>query len=336
MIYWNRLGIAAGLATTLALAGPARAQGTGSTGAGGSTTGSSGAGSTTGSTGTGSTTGSSDTATGSSGAGTSSTGDTRSDTGATGSSDTSTTTGGGHAATGATERQAGAAQAGGKVDKSLEQGLQKLHAANQAEVQMGQMAAQTAQDEKVKEFAQQMVDDHQKNDQKLEQLSQQAGVTLTGPGFAKAQKDAEKEMGKLHGKSGAGFDRSYMSHMVKEHQKDIKEVGGLAKKAHKANQAELASFLDETHGAMQGHLQKAKQIEQASKGAQRQGRRTGSMASPRSGTDTSGTGSAGTKEPSGAGGAGSNTGGPYTPPPTQGGTGTGPAGSGTPEPGHRP
>lgn len=309
MTQWNRLGLAAGLA--LALVGTARAQGATGTGSGTTETTPGGA----------AAAGSSETST----------------TPSTAGSDTSSTTGGGHRAVGATEpgdAAAGGAMHGtagarmhgtaGKVDPKLEQGLQKLHAANQAEVQMGQMAAQTAQDEQVKAFAQKMVDDHQKNDQQLEQLAQQVGVTLTGPAFDAAQKDAEKDMAKFHAKSGQSFDRSYMSHMVKDHQKDVKEVGSLAKKAHQAKQAELASFLDETHVAMQGHLQEAKQVEKATRSAQRQGRRGAAGSAPsRSGTDTGAPGSAGSGDR-------------YVPPPTERGHGSGTEGSGTPAPGHRP
>ena len=270
MTTWNRTGLAAGFAAALLLAGTARAQGAGAGGGGGAGPGTPQSG-------------------GSATPGTPS----GSDTANPGGTDTAappahgdTATGGGPHGTpgGTTGRMHGAgdrAAAGttGKLDKGLEQGLQKLHAANQAEIQMGQLAAQSAQDPQVKQFAQQLVDDHQKNDQQLEQLAQQSGVTLTGTIFDKASKQAEKDMGKLHGQSGAAFDQRYTSLMVKDHEKDVKEVAGLAKQAHKANQAELASFLDQTRSTMQGHLEQARTIAKASRGEQRQGRRGGASRS---------------------------------------------------------
>ncbi len=315
MTRWNGSRLAAGIAAALMLGGTALAQGTGSSGtpAGTGTEPSDSAATTRG---TPSTPGGSDTAVpsrsdtdtaGSTGTATGSTGSTGTATGSTGT----TTAPGGSTASGdpSTATQGAAATASaGKVDKGLEQGLQKLHAANQAEIQMGQMAAQSAQDPQVKQFAQQMVDDHQKNDQQLEQLAQQAGVTLQGSAFDKASKQSEEDMGKLHGKSGADFDQRYMSHMVKDHQKDVKDVASLAKQAHKAKQTELASFLDQTHSAMQGHLEQAKTIEKASKG-ERHGRRgaarpSSGMSTPPSGTGSSGTGtSTGSETNTGSSGA---------------------------------
>lgn len=304
----NRLGLAAGLAAALALSGAARAQGSGATGTAGSDTGATPGGA--------AAAGSSETTT----------------TPSTGTSDTATTTGGGHRPAGAaSDRQATAGEtatgtATGKVDRKLEQGLQKLHAANEAEVEMGEMAAGAARDEQVKAYAQKMVDDHGAADRKLQEVAQQAGVSLTGPAYEKARKDAEKEMKKIHAKADAAdFDRRYMSHMVKDHQKDVKEVGSLSKQAHRSNQHEVAAFLDETHVAMQAHLQEAKQIEQATRSGQRQGRRGAAGSAPsRPGMEPQGD--------TGAPGAGSER---YVPPPTEENRGSGPTGSGTPEPGHK-
>jgi putative membrane protein len=296
MTKFNRTGLAAGIAAALLVTGAARAQGTGAGGGGGAGPGTpSTGGSATPGTPSGTDTanpGRTDTATPghSDTAGTGST-DTapRGSAGTMHSGDTSTATAGGHAAA--------------KVDQGLAQGLQKLHAANQAEIQMGQMGTQSAQDPQVKQFAQQMVDDHQKNDQQLEQLAQQAGVTLTGATFDKASKQAEKDMGKLHGQSGADFDRRFMSHMVTDHQKDVKEVASLAKRAHKAKQAELASFLDQTHSTIQGHLEQARTIAKASKGEQRQGRRGGASRSEGMNPQPGTTGSSGATDTSGSSGA---------------------------------
>ncbi len=298
MTTWNRTGLAAGFAAALLLAGTARAQGAGAGGGGGAGPGTPQSG-------------------GSAAPGTPS----GSDAASPGRTDTAAPPAHGDTATG-TDTAPGARMHGagdraaagttGKLDKGLEQGLQKLHAANQAEIQMGQLAAQSAQDPQVKQFAQQMVDDHQKNDQQLEQLAQQSGVTLTGTIFDKASKQAEKDMGKLHGQSGAAFDQRYTSLMVKDHEKDVKEVASLAKQAHKANQAELASFLDQTHSTMQGHLEQARTIAKAARGEQRHGRRGGASRSgsmtipgssgPAGATDASG--SAGATAPSGTGSPG--------------------------------
>ncbi|MGC3997647.1 MAG: DUF4142 domain-containing protein [Anaeromyxobacter sp.] len=274
----ERWGIAAAVAA-LALAGPAWGQ-SGGTG-GGTGAGSSGTG-----TGTGSSGAASGRQTGTHGA-EASPGDKATDmssgASSTGSSNTGSTSDTGGATTGSS--------ATGKVDKKLSDGLAKLHAANQAEVQMGQMGVSMAQDEQVKAFAQQMVDDHGQNDQQLQQLAQTAGASLTGKGFDDKQQESQKAMQKVHGKSGAEFDKAFMSHMVKDHEKDTKEVGKLAKAAQKSN-PELATFLQTTETTMQGHLDKARQIEKSLKhgGAQATGASHAGTGSSSGGQDQEGYG----------------------------------------------
>jgi putative membrane protein len=180
------------------------------------------------------------------------------------------------------------AQPQGKLDKKLDEAMQKLHAGNQAEVQMGQLGAQQAQSPEVKDYAQKLVDDHEKNDQKLTQMAQPIGANLNGDAFAKMQKDTQKELSKLQGKTGQDFDKAFMKQAVKDHEKDTKLMKDAAKQARKDNQQELASFFEATYTGMQGHLDHAKQIEKSLSGSHRQARQPA-----RSGASDSGTGSSG-------------------------------------------
>ncbi|MFL5302672.1 MAG: DUF4142 domain-containing protein, partial [Anaeromyxobacteraceae bacterium] len=211
-------------------------------------------------------------------------------------------------------------QSGGKLDKSLTEAVQKLHAANQGEIQSAQLATQTAQSQEVKSFAQHMMTDHQKNDQKLQQLAQTMGATLQGEAFDKKQKDAQEDMQKVQAKTGAEFDKAYMKMMVDDHKKDVKEVESAAKDAKKQKQTELASFLDQTHSKMQTHLQEAQRIEKSlgkggasaqsgSSGSSTQGTGSSSSGSSGSGMSGSSSGSSGSDTTSGTGSSsGSGTG----------------------------
>jgi putative membrane protein len=188
---------------------------------------------------------------------------------ATGSTGATGSTASGQAATGQTGGQR-------KIDKGLQERLEKLHATNQAELQMAQLGAQNAQSPEVKQFAEQMQNDHQRADQKLTQTAQSAGVTsLEGETFQKESEKAKKEMEKLQSKTGADFDKAFMTRMVKDHENAVKEAEKAAKDAKKANQTELASYLEQSHNGMKGHLQHAKQIQKSldQRGEQRQGRR---------------------------------------------------------------
>jgi putative membrane protein len=202
-----------------------------------------------------------------------------------------------------------AASGQGKVDKKLQEQIQKIHASNRAEVHMAQMGQQQATSPEVKQFAQQLEQDHQQLDTRLTQVAQSAGIALEGKAADEAQKDADKHMKKLQGKTGREFDEEFVSMMVKDHEKDIKAVEKAAKDAKKANHAELASTLEQAKTGMQGHLATAKQLEDAVKSG-KQSRGTSGAASTGSGSTGAGTTGAGS---TGAGATGQgHTGSPTT------------------------
>lgn len=146
-------------------------------------------------------------------------------------------------------------------DSQLRTGVQKLHAANEAEVEMGRLGVQTASNAQVQQFAQQMVHDHARNDQQLTALAASMNVPLIGEGFDEQQGQAQEAMSKVQTKSGAAFDKAFVAQMVKDHEKNAKEVGALAARAREKSQPELAAFLHQTEQAMKGHLAMARQLE---------------------------------------------------------------------------
>lgn len=265
MTITNRWGLAAGLAAALALYGNASAQGGGGGAAGASPS---------------TSTGSTDRPGASSTAGQPGS--------ATGTRDPSATPreGTGSAAAGSS------AQAGQKIDEDLKEKLEKIHASNQAEVQMAKMGQQHAQSPQVKEYAQKLEQDHQSLDQKLTQTAQSMGVSLQGKEFQKAQEKSTKDMDKLSKRTGAEFDQEFMNAMVKDHERDLKEVRAAAKDAQKGQHTELASLLQQAETGMQGHLTEAQQIHKSLEGSRQ---RAGGASQP----GTTGTGSG---APSGGGG----------------------------------
>lgn len=125
-----------------------------------------------------------------------------------------------------------------------------------AEVELGKLATEKASNEEVKKFGQRMVDDHTKMLDDLKQLAQSKGVELPGsPGMG----DKAHELG-LRSKSGKDFDKEYMSEMVKDHEKDVKETADLAQKV---KDPELKSAIEKAHGKIQQHLAMAKQVTSA-------------------------------------------------------------------------
>lgn len=59
--------------------------------------------------------------------------------------------------------------------------LSRIHAANQKEIQMGQLAQRNASSTKAKQLAQRLVRDHQQADQRVTQLAQRLNITLQNP-----------------------------------------------------------------------------------------------------------------------------------------------------------
>ena len=212
--------------------------------------------------------------------------------GSGGSSDTAS--GGGGASAGSGNTMSGAPSAGAKLDPKLQTQLEKIHADNQAEVQLGKLAEQNAQSPQVKQFGQKMQADHQRGDAKLTAMAETMGISLEGKDFQKAQGEAAETSQKLESKAGAEFDKAYMSRMVKDHEGDIKTVKDAAQRAAKAKQPELAATLGQMATGMQTHLTLAKQVEKSLG----KGGAAASSGASTSGTGSSGTGSSTPKKPS--------------------------------------
>lgn len=147
---------------------------------------------------------------------------------------------------------------------------------NQEEVALAEMASEKAENDKVKEFAQMMIEDHQKVIQKLEQhaksgisidgdAQQSTASTQAGAGnldqVLQMSQQAAKEClsmtkSELETKQGADFDMAYMGSHVGAH------IGMLAKlKASEQHaSSELASLVSESSKTVKSHFEKAKKI----------------------------------------------------------------------------
>jgi predicted outer membrane protein len=131
--------------------------------------------------------------------------------------------------------------------------MKDLAQANLAEIEGGKLAASKAESADVKQFGQHMADDHGKMLDELKKLAEAKGVDL--PTEPKASDSAKLK--KLEGLSGERFDRAYMSEMVKDHRKDVKETAGIARKA---KDAEFKSAVQQAHDTIAEHLQMAQKV----------------------------------------------------------------------------
>jgi putative membrane protein len=136
---------------------------------------------------------------------------------------------------------------------SAESFIEKAAERQQVEIVLGQLAAERAGDAQVKQFGAQMVEDHQKANKEVEQLASKEGVQLPIPRTGR-HKDKKEKISQLSGKE---FDRAYMTYMLRDHAKDVKEF---ERGAHALKNPQIRQWAEGTLPVLKQHLQKARQI----------------------------------------------------------------------------
>jgi putative membrane protein len=136
---------------------------------------------------------------------------------------------------------------------------------NAAEIELGRMAAQKAQNAQVKQFGEMMVRDHTKSLDELKQAAGPHGAELS----TEPPDKAEDLMKKLSGMSGAEFDREYMKAMVDGHQEMRGMVQGRLNDAKRmtTSKSNVESAVDQWAAkvlpGVERHLDRAQQIHDA-------------------------------------------------------------------------
>jgi len=126
--------------------------------------------------------------------------------------------------------------------------------ANMAEIEMARMAQTKSQNEQVKNFAQQMIDDHTKALNEVQQLAQAKGVTLPTE-LGRMHKAKADRLGRL---SGDEFDRAYMAQAgVAEHKKTHDKLSQVQARAKDPDVKALAA---RTLPIVDQHLNSAQQL----------------------------------------------------------------------------
>jgi putative membrane protein len=134
-------------------------------------------------------------------------------------------------------------------DKSF---AEKAAIGGQYEVQAGKLALQKSSDEKVKAFAQRMVDDHSKAGDDLKAAAGQEGITLPTELDGKHKSSLDK----LSGLSGAQFDAAYKAQMLKDHKEDV----AMFEKEAASGQTAVDKFASSTLPTLKEHLKMAEDL----------------------------------------------------------------------------
>jgi putative membrane protein len=114
------------------------------------------------------------------------------------------------------------------------------------EVEMGKAGQKQAKSADVKKFATLMVTDHTKANNQLKSLAKKKGVTL------------EAEAPKPDKMDDATFDKDFMAHMVKDHEKVVAEFEAEAKDG---SDADVKAWATKTLPTLKQHLEKAKEVQ---------------------------------------------------------------------------
>ncbi len=119
------------------------------------------------------------------------------------------------------------------------------------EVQLGKMALQKASNEKLKEFAQRMVDDHSRVSDELSGIAAKENIVLPNDLDAKhkAMVDGFSKMS-----AGSDFDRAYITDMVRD---DRTDIATFEKEQDNGQNHDLASLAGSTLPTLRDHLRMA-------------------------------------------------------------------------------
>jgi putative membrane protein len=124
-----------------------------------------------------------------------------------------------------------------------------------AEVMLGTLAKQNAENDQVKEFGQRMVDDHSKANDKLKSIAETKKIELP----KQLPADAQQAYDELQKKKGHDFDQAYMEDMVKDHKNGVELF---QKEAKDGKDQDLQKFAQETLPTLQQHLDVAQKTQE--------------------------------------------------------------------------
>jgi putative membrane protein len=122
-----------------------------------------------------------------------------------------------------------------------------------AEIQLGQLAIEKAENPSVREFAQRVVRDRTKAGEQLKQIAKQQHMTL--PANMTAGNQAQYD--KLQLLSGRRFDQTYMNDMVNDHRADSKSF---FKEGKNGKEPAIRNFAAELLPTIEEQLAAAKSI----------------------------------------------------------------------------
>ena len=135
-----------------------------------------------------------------------------------------------------------------------------INLVNDAEVEMGTMAAAKATDPAVRTFAQRLIADHRALKAKVDSSSRGLAVTPAAPSDDEdIAEDHQKAMQELTAQAkGREFDENFVEHEVRIHRKILDEIEDAIEGN---NNPEIRALLEQARAGVQAHLTTAEELE---------------------------------------------------------------------------
>lgn len=129
--------------------------------------------------------------------------------------------------------------------------IDEASAKGMAEIETGKMALERGTDV-VRDFAERMIDDHGKANEKLKELAQKHDLDVSDEATLM---DKAKAM-TLRVREGESFDEAYANNQVNAHEQTIE----LFERASNSDNADISSFAEQTLPKLEEHLSMAREL----------------------------------------------------------------------------
>lgn len=136
--------------------------------------------------------------------------------------------------------------------------LAKLKSADSSEVALAQYALDRISDSRVKDFAQMLIDDHQKDLSKVEGLASKLNVTPRPSSNDSTETHMDHAMSTLKAADkGQSFDSAFLQLQINDHQETIDALKALQSMA---SNDQVKSHINDVLPKLQSHLDKAQDL----------------------------------------------------------------------------
>jgi putative membrane protein len=150
---------------------------------------------------------------------------------------------------------AGTTATGAMADPQI---LAQMSVANGAEIAAGQLAQPKARNQQVKDYARDMIAEHQAMQAQADSLVTRANITPQASQPDTLQRKLDEARTQLQNQAaGADFDRMYMDMQVRDHEGTLALLNA---SRGAAQNAELRTLIDNAIPKVQQHLDRARQI----------------------------------------------------------------------------